>query len=727
MKKELIRVLKKKLDDIKDNINSLNELNGKIKDEEGKLAYATKILEIFKSDHEYEIMNFSKLSKSDFESVLKVVNNDAEKIFSTGSCNYDGLVYLINGINNGVSLTLTDEQKSGIEYLIKGLQDKEEEYKSAIDGFNLVKTRYPISDVSELENKKNDYETVLDKIDDEKYITETDLLLEAIEFDGMKKEDTISLLTYVLEFNADVYKNNKDKYVEEKKEEVKQEIPTYVEEEKPEEFHFQEVPQSVVDIPPITFEEEKIEVPTETIKEEAMPEIPQVSIETPVVNEIPPISMVEEPKEEKLEEIPPFGEEITPPIVNIEPEKPEEVPTPMVEEYSPVTPSVPEVDNDFKDIINEKSDYEEPKLPQEEKTSTREIQRLFGKYNIKEPNEYLNELVTGSIDNYKNVLDTLKDNSLVEEFDSNSQLLIETLLYSNSENIKNVLQIIKNDLSVDDDDYKITTRIAIDTIPSIFVNETGNYENFIKNVQTFKNIGLNLINLFDFSKEIFVADNKNILRNLEVVRKYGFEINYKNAKYLLLINNIGEKLDYYVESVYEDKLRKETFDGIEYINNYAAKLNVVTDETIKRLRFASENGKKVFGTKPKSLSGEITNLKVNALEMTDDYANKFFNNNFANISSDEVREYVKLIRNSTNVGNYADELSFLESLHKGLRYVIENINVSYNKVLRNYNILRSYSIDSRKALEFAICYNLVITKDEYQRLKSKLDEMGGNL
>ena len=45
MKKELIRVLKKKLDDIKDNINSLNELNGKIKDEEGKLAYATKILE----------------------------------------------------------------------------------------------------------------------------------------------------------------------------------------------------------------------------------------------------------------------------------------------------------------------------------------------------------------------------------------------------------------------------------------------------------------------------------------------------------------------------------------------------------------------------------------------------------------------------------------------------------------------------------------------------------
>ena len=36
-------------------------------------------------------------------------------------------------------------------------------------------------------------------------------------------------------------------------------------------------------------------------------------------------------------------------------------------------------------------------------------------------------------------------------------------------------------------------------------------------------------------------------------------------------------------------------------------------------------------------------------------------------------------------------------------------------------------MDKQKSLEFAVCYNLVITKEEYDRLESKLEEIGGNL
>ena len=36
----------------------------------------------------------------------------------------------------------------------------------------------------------------------------------------------------------------------------------------------------------------------------------------------------------------------------------------------------------------------------------------------------------------------------------------------------------------------------------------------------------------------------------------------------------------------------------------------------------------------------------------------------------------------------------------------------------NYNILINNGVDKKKALLFAICYNLVITKTEYERLKS---------
>ena len=156
-------------------------------------------------------------------------------------------------------------------------------------------------------------------------------------------------------------------------------------------------------------------------------------------------------------------------------------------------------------------------------------------------------------------------------------------------------------------------------------------------------------------------------------------------------------------------------------------MNNVCDLIIKRLRFASENKHRVFGSKPNSLTGEITNLKVNALDLGEDYLNKFFNNEFDGITFEETREFVKLIRNSSNVGNYADELSGLDKYRDSLRYVINGINVSYNKVIRNYNILRSYGIDARKALHFAVCYNLVITKEEYQSLKKVIDELGGNL
>ena len=151
------------------------------------------------------------------------------------------------------------------------------------------------------------------------------------------------------------------------------------------------------------------------------------------------------------------------------------------------------------------------------------------------------------------------------------------------------------------------------------------------------------------------------------------------------------------------------------------------DATIKRLRYASENGKKVFGSKPGSLSGEITNLRVNALDVSNDYLNKFFDNEFANLTGDEVREYIKLVHNSSNVGDYSDELDKLSSYRNGLRYVISGINISYNKVVRNYSILRSYGIDTKKALQFAVCYNLVITKDEYNKLADLLDKIGGNV
>jgi len=766
MREELIRVLNYKLDDINRDIDGLVNLNSKIEEEKEKTGFVTKILDIFNDNNVNNPLNLAKISKEDFERVLEITGDEIKGIFDTPSCNYEGLVYLINGINNGVSLSLTDEQRNGIEYLIKSLTDKKKEYDSAVDGYTLVKSRYGISDVDVLRDKKEEYTKLISGLDHNDYVKDTNLLVEAIKFSALTPEETVNLLTYVLEYNANIYQEYRPSYVEEKEEKTAEEPVEEKEEEKPkedayanvdlefnpdDEFHFNSIDKDdLFRLPNITFDDEPKEEPVEEKISEESHEEPKDEVEIPEYQEFEPYVETEENEEvsipDELTYVPAMDEPSIPeqvednvtidsnedepasnfePTIEFEEEKNEEpvesIPEETIEE--PIQEEMP-IDNDFKDVISSNEDYEE-KEEKEEKISTRELQKIFGKYGIEE-NTVLNELIDGNVSEYQNILDTLKDNDVLEYFKNNRELLVETLLYSDADVVDKILKIVKDDLSVDDEDYGITLKIVINTIPSVFVRDGGNYDNFIKNVELFKDLGINLINLFDFSKEIFVADNSNIVKNVDIINKYGFDINYKNAKYFLLIPNIADKLDLYIESVYEDKTKNEMFDGVEYIKNYAAKLNVVTDETIRRLRYSSENGKKVFGSKPGSLSGEITNLKVNALDIGSDYVNKFFNNEFANLTGDEVREYIKLIHNSSNVGNYSDELDMLNNYRDGLRYVMEGINISYNKVNRNYNVLRSYGISSKKALQFAVCYNLIITKEEYDKLNSLLDTIGGN-
>lgn len=748
MKDELLRVLNNKLDDITKDINSLEELNGKIEKENEELVYVRRILKQFSENEEYDVLNFVKLSKTDFEHVLDITNNDSRNIFNTNGCNYEGLIYLINGIKSGVSLSLTDEQRSGIEYLIRGLSEKEEEKEAVIDGLQLVKSRFEVSDVDALKGEEKTYQTIIDKLNNEDYLSETDKISEAMKYSKLDDNDVIKILSFVLEYNYSVYKKNKFKpsFEEKKEEPVVNNISEYENEKEETKEEVVETPSNEYNFKPldtttIELEKEDVVVPPE---EEETEEEKEISFEIPPYEEpkedasyIEPISETSE--EENKEELnvvendnsfvpsfdinedghEEFGVNQNNEIVN---EPSIENSGEMVEEAEEKNGQYePLIDNDFKDVVSNE-DYEE-----ENKTSTRELQRLFAEYNLSDELNG-NELLEGNVNNYRETLEILRENKILDDFVINKELFHEILLYSGKEEIDEVLKIIKNDLSVDEDDYKITLAIAINTIPTIFIKDGGSYDNFVRNTKLFKEMGINLVNLFDFSKEVFIVDNERIVNNYEIVKKYNVNIDYKNAKYYLVLPNIAERMDYYVESVYPDATKEdEVFDGINYINNYAVKLNNVCDLIIKRLRFASENKHRVFGSKPNSLTGEITNLKVNALDLGEDYLNKFFNNEFDGITFEETREFVKLIRNSSNVGNYADELSGLDKYRDSLRYVINGINVSYNKVIRNYNILRSYGIDARKALHFAVCYNLVITKEEYQSLKKVIDELGGNL
>ena len=171
MRERLLQILNNKLDDIKQNISSLEELNTKIANENKELDYIEKVLESFGKDEDFDVLSFIKLTKENFDRILGIVNDDVRTLFDAESCNYEGLVYLIEGIKNGVSISLTEEQENAIASLVHGLKEKKEEKKDTVDGLLLAKSRFVIDDIEVLNGEKEKYLSIIEGMDKNTYIT----------------------------------------------------------------------------------------------------------------------------------------------------------------------------------------------------------------------------------------------------------------------------------------------------------------------------------------------------------------------------------------------------------------------------------------------------------------------------------------------------------------------------------------------------------------------------
>lgn len=803
MKEDLIKVLNFKLKQIKDNIENLNDLNHKIEDESEELRYTEDAINVFKSEeHGFDIYKFSNIDRETFNKLLMNLSDEVLTKFGTNSCNYEGLIYLINGINNGISLTLTQEQMDAINLFIDKLLEKAKEQNDIIEKLNDDKQKLDIKELDVLEELENKYSLIIDNIEDKKYVTEIDEVVEAINYSEISKENVFNILCYLLKYNSDIYLENKinevkkeETVVEEKNEidnesidltkpfEINEETSDFqeeVSEENEEESHdefskdleseeYMEVPLEDNDVNDESFEIEQQEIVEasnefdekviETEEEEVnnneynpilppvenegyyAPELEinnldELDIDNKPIDIIMPSVELDLPTDDDYEDNTDFDTISLP--INDEDEKEQNI----VEDEQVNVVSIP---NDFEieenevseDNIEEENDENiEISINEDVKEESQidELNALFDSYdfNISDLDDVTKSmLLKGNILEYKNVINKLNSLGLLKYLKNNISLLVQILLYSNENIIDSIIEIVENNLSVDKDDREITLEIILKTMPSIFVKgENGNYDNFIKNIELMKKYGIDLINLFDFSREVLITDSEIIANNYEIIRSYDLTVNAYNAKYLLLLPNIANKINLYVESMYKDNSENGNhvmFDGLEMIKLYPSKLNTVTTETLERLRYSSENNLKVFGTKEKSLAGEITNLDVNIINISEEFKKSLFNNEFDIIARDEVERFIKLVSTNERVDMNEDELiRKLNGYRIGLRYFIGNINVSANKVIRNYNILVNNNVDKIKALLFAICYNLVITKTEYERLKSFVNGLGGN-
>ena len=769
MQDKLERVLNIKIDAINKNIDNLNYLNGELDKNNENLDYIKEMISLFKNN---EILNFDKISKEDFEKVLLMIDPNISDIFRSKTCSYEGIIYIIEGIRKSISLELTEEQTKAILSFIEGMRMKSLNLQDIIANLNESKERLPETDLDILSSSLENYQGIVNKLNNNLYLIEIDEIENALEFAEIPIEEKADILEYLLKYNANIYNTKQENELEEHNNiEESVELP---------EFHYEPVNintnfdinnlESVDNIsnndldidtsePGINVEEKSnlSEVKNETIEaEEKMPSIEEIKFnldqmyadfslnkednektkQLDVVNvdqSLPSFNNVdfELPVEDTKEEPVSIPIEINKPFEEIKSsEENHELNTVELEDIiKKIDAKLKEMDNEKEDEIDVSNNKLEENNYDEKPIETNvDYSDILTKYALPEL------LIKGkSTEEIDSILSILNDNKLLDDLKGNKELLTEILNKSSLSRFEEISSIINNDLLVKKNEFDYVLEIMIKTMPILFTNDDA-FNSFKANLEFFKEHKLNIINLFDNYRELLIMNNDVLKDNYKKAEMYGFEINNENVKYYLYNSHLLENIDYYLEAIgYEKGFlgKEEKFDGLEYIKKNPYKLNEINKNTLMKLRYASENNNKIFGNKPGILSGEISNPKVDILTLPDDYKNTYFNGEYSFIDRSELENIKKEISELKEFDLTLDgNINKLDSSYKygELRYKIGNILISRNKTIRIYNFLKNKNMSLKNALLVALTYNTVLKLAEYDEIKTVVEAIveGGN-
>lgn len=753
MQDKLLKILKIKMDAINRNIDNLNYLNGELDTNNKDLEYIEKMISSLNED---DILSFDNISKEDFEKILSMIDPSVSEIFKDKTCNYQGIMYIIQGIRQGISLELTTAQHDAILAFLAGMKNKSFSLQDTIDSLKNSKERLPETDLTVLTNDLETYQEIVSKIEKNVYLTEVDFLVEAFDYANILIEEKVELFEFLLKYNANVYNNLNQKKELEEKEEVLDDTD------------IKDFPYEPININLDPFELPKLEEDEQSdlklsdsneIKEEKeendaidsenknlnvfgtfqMPIISEEVLKNP--NYSSTIPTPTQPKEEILEIKP----------TSLEPEQKEEEMVISKSNTVDLEDIIQRIDNKLKEMEDAEknkeakelsfntpikdldletpiSDFEEPVVKMEHATSD-DYQELFIKYGLNKALELSDSVNYFELDS---MLKTLEEFSLLDKLKEKENILKRILNKNTNHDLVKVLNLIKDNLSVGEDSYQNVLEIIIEAMP-ILLSDPEVITSFAKNIDFFKEHQINLINLFDNYRELLILDHDAILENNMKIEKYALVLNNDNVKYLLYNKHILENLDYFIEAMGREKAflgKEEVFDGVEYIKKYPYKLNTARNDLLLKLRYQSENNQKIYGSKPGILAGEIANPKVDILQIPEEYKNLYFDYNYSMVDVNEIKTLLEDIKNQepTDI-SLDDTLLNLDKKYKEseLRYKINNILISRIKTIRIYNFLRSKGIASKNALLIALTYNSVIKNDEYKMLEEVVNSLeGGN-
>lgn len=750
MQDRLIKILTVKIEAINKNIDNLNYLNGELLKNNNDLDYINDKISIFKTK---DILNFDKIEKEDFEKILLMVDPSIKEIFSDKTCNYQGIMYIIKGIREGISLELTANQEEAILKFIESLNVKSEELNETIQNLEESKERLPEVNLNVLEESLENYQRIVNKLRENEYLVEIEEVVDALEFSNLPIEEKIDIFSYILKYNRDIYESM-----------PKEEKDATNQEDEFDEVKITDLNHEDTDF----FEEKDFELPKFSMnKLNSSEDEEKVKIN---LNNTIDLEDIIQKIDDKIKELD-AKEEIAEPIKEVEVKEdnnpleginfedfklPESVDTTIASPTFKIDPNmeIPKENDTTKlnrDVfVPQDLTIDVPEELEEEKQEELKVEEPIVELPIEEPKievttpdnlpeetlKETEEIVTDNVETKQNISETnqtiLENYQVLDLFKEYPDIIDDTLKL-NSSNLERILEIIKNDLSLKEEEFKKVLNIILETLPGIFMNDVM-ATTFINDIEFFKEYKINIINLFDNYRELLIIDNNILKENYKIVTSYQLELNNDNVKYLLANKKVLDNLDYYIEAIGHEKAflgREQSFDGVEYIKKYPYKLNMITRDALMKLRYSSENNLRIYGSKPGILAGEIANPKVDILTLPNEYINLYFDNEYEFIDRSDMEKLLIDIYNNHNIDLNTDEyLEKLDKLYKisELRYKINNIYLSRIKTIRIYNYLKTRSIPVKEALIIALTYHSVIKRDEYKEIEKQITKLveGGN-
>ena len=774
MQDKLQKILKIKIDAINRNIDNLNYLNGELEKNERDLNYIEEKINLFNGD---ELLNFDQISKEDFEKILLMIDSSITDIFKDKTCNYDGIIYIIEGIRKSISLQLTEEQTKAISSFVYGMKDKVVNLKEVISNLEESKNRLPETNLDNLSNQLDNYKNITSKLDDNLYLVEIDELEEALNFANVSIEEKADMFEYILKYNAAIFETTKSETIEKNEESVipSFDLPNFDYEPLDlnyDEFNNKDAVKEEIDSIKTNLDE--LETNLDNNEEEFKPNLDDIKFNLDKLLEKEHENDVE--KEEQKE----FGEtnddiekqsdqiinipNLDAPNLNIELPHEEKASLDIDQddnynELETATNSnelntvelediIKKIDAKLKEMetsdeqkeLKETSEVsvdeinptvEQPNNFQEEpkfENNKQELLEIFQKYAISEL-----DVINSNTDDVDKMLAILNDNKLIDLVRNNRLVLTSILSNGTSDRLNEIISLANEYLLVKHDELSYVLEITLETMAILFANKEV-LESFKKNLEFFKEKNINIINLFDNYRELLIMNHDLVKENYQMIEKYGFNVNNENVKYFLYNKNVLKNIDSYIEAIgYEKGFlgRDDYFDGVEYIKKNPYKLNNMSRELLLKLRYASENNTKIYGNKPGILSGEIANSKVDIINLSSDYINSYFNGEYSFMDRSEYSSLKEEIESLKDFDMTLDgNLNKLDSNYKvnELKYKIGNIVLSRVKTIRIYNFLKNKNMSLKNALLIALTYNTVMKNTEYEEIVKVVENIleGGN-